>query len=345
MVRSRSVRLRRSTTGGPGYRRQRCGRGWRYFDADGVPVTDADTRARLKGLVIPPAWRDVWICPHDNGHLQATGVDDAGRRQYLYHEQWRQEKDEEKHERVLDLVPKLAGFRAAVSSALAGRGLSGERVLAGALRVLDLGAFRTGGDEYAEENGSRGVATLLRDDVTVENGELVFHFVAKGGVDRSARIADPELAGLVRALRQARPPGERLLAWRAGGTWHEVHADAVNDRFKELTGPEFTVKDLRTWHATVTAAVAFASLPRPTSRRATTAAVNRVMDEVAQRLGNTRAVVRRSYVDPRIVTAFEQGRTLDPAVVNRDRPEVERAVRRLLAEWRVRRAVAGTRVG
>lgn len=316
-------RLRRSTPDGPGYRRQRRGRGWQYFDADGEPLTDAETKARLKALVIPPAWRDVWICPHDNGHLQATGVDDAGRRQYLYHDQWRREKDEEKHERVLDLVPKLADFRAAVGEALAGKGLTCERVLAGALRMLDRGVFRTGGDEYAEENGSRGVATLLRDDVTVRNGELVFHFVAKGGVDRSVRLADPGLARLVRALRQARPAGARLLAWRADGEWHEVHADAVNERFKELTGPEFTVKDLRTWHATVTAAVAFAEESRPASARA----VNRVMDEVAERLGNTRAVVRRSYVDPRVVTAFEEGRTIDAG-----REDVEQAVCRLLAE-------------
>jgi DNA topoisomerase I len=328
------ARLRRSRSDGPGYRRLRRGRGWQYLDAEGEPLTDPEIKQRLDGLVIPPAWRDVWICPYANGHLQATGVDDAGRRQYLYHEQWRLEKDEEKHERVLELVPKLPSFRTAVHGDLTGKGLTCRRVLAGALRMLDCGVFRTGGDAYAEENGSRGVATLLREDVAFKSGDLLFHYTAKGGIERRLRMKDPELASLIRGLRRARPEGERLLAYRDGRTWCEVRADAVNERFKELTGPEFTAKDLRTWNATVVAAVAFAQVGRPGSQRGRKKVEVQVMDQVAEQLGNTRTVARQSYVDPRVVSAFDDGRTIKLAAVESSgeaaRAEIERAVYRLL---------------
>jgi DNA topoisomerase-1 len=332
-----AVRLRRSEPDGAGYRRRRSGSGWCYLDADGDLVTDLEIKARLKGLVIPPAWRDVWICPYANGHLQATGVDDAGRRQYLYHEQWRQERDEEKYDRVLELVPMLPEFRVAIESDLKGSGLTCRRVLAGALRMLDRGVFRTGGDEYAEENGSRGVATLLREDVVFDKGDLLFRYTAKGGVERRLRMRDPALGSLIRGLRRVRSEGERLLAWREGRVWHEVRADAVNERFKELTGPEFTAKDLRTWNATVVAAVAFAESDRSGSGRGRKKVEVQVMDQVAEQLGNTRTVARRSYVDPRIVQAFEHGDTITLAIDSdgdRARAEIESAAYRLLTGQR-----------
>jgi DNA topoisomerase IB len=328
------MRLRRADPAKPGFARRRRGRGWQYLDSDGSPITDREVCVRLSDLVIPPAWQDVWICPHPNGHLQAVGTDDAGRRQYLYHPQWRQDRDEQKHDRILELVPKLPEFRAAVDTDLKGRGLTCPRVTAGALRMLDRGVFRTGGDEYAELNGSRGAATLLRQDVAVQRGELVFHFPAKGGIDRRLRIRDEALTRLIRALRRAREDDERLLAYRSGRDWREVHAGDVNERFKELTGPEFTAKDLRTWNATVVAAVAFASADRPESKRGRKRVEVQVMDEVAFQLGNTRTVARNSYVDPRVVEAFENGttirKTLESADPEHARGEIELAVHSLL---------------
>jgi DNA topoisomerase-1 len=208
-----------------------------------------------------------------------------------------------------------------------GRGLTCPRVHAGALRMLDRGVFRTGGEEYSDE--SRGVATLLRDDVTVVRGELAFCFTAKGGVERRLRMKDPELVKLVRALRRANAGTDRLLVYRDGENWREVHADSINARFKELTGDEFTAKDLRTWNATVVAAVSFAQAEPPKSKTARKRAEAEVLDRVAEQLGNTRAVARRSYVDPRLIAAFGRGKTIDLGAVE-DREGIERAVLHLL---------------
>ena len=324
------MRLRRSNPAGPGLSRRRCGRGWQYRDANGVPLTDAEVQDRIRGLVIPPAWREVWICPYPNGHLQAVGTDEAGRRQYLYHEQWRVQRDEQKHDRVLDLVERLPEFRAAIDTDLTGRGLTCARVHAGALRMLDRGVFRTGGEEYADENGTRGVATLLKDDVAIVRGELAFCFTAKGGIERRLRMRDAELVKLVRSLRRAEHETDRLLVYRNGDRqWREVHADSINARFQDLTGDQFTAKDLRTWNATVVAAVAFAHAERQTSQRGRKRVEAAVLDQVAEQLGNTRAVARRSYVDPRVVAAFDRGRTIE---LSTRRADIEQAVAQLVRE-------------
>ncbi|SFQ31354.1 DNA topoisomerase IB [Amycolatopsis arida] len=339
------MRLRRSDPNTSGIRRQRRGRGFRYLAADGTPVTDPELLRRIRGLVIPPAWRDVWICPHPAGHIQAVGVDDAGRRQYIYHEQWRRQRDVEKHQRVLDLARRLPRFRAAVKADLDAGGTGRNRVLAAALRMLDVGVFRTGGEEYAEDNGTHGAATLLREHVRKSGDELVFCYTAKGGIERTVRIRDADLAAVISTLRRARPPTDRLLAYRENGRWHEVHAEDINERFKELAGERFTAKDLRTWNATVLAATAFAETERPTSKRGRARAVTAVMREVAEELGNTPTVARKSYVDPRVVRAWEEGITIAPAVRRargqvaaggQDAPErmratLERAVARMLA--------------
>jgi DNA topoisomerase IB len=302
-------------------------------------ITDPAIRDRIRGLVIPPAWREVWICPHANGHIQAVGIDDAGRRQYIYHPAWRRAREEEKHERVLDLARKLPDVRVRIHEDLTGTGLGRDRVLAGALRVLDRGVFRTGGEEYAEENDSRGVATLLREHVRLRGDELHFEFPAKGGIERSAGIRDPELARLVSVLRRGRDDGQRLFAYRNGhGERKELHAQDVNERFKELAGNEFTVKDMRTWTATVLAATEFAAREPPGSERAAKRAEAGVMRAVAEQLGNTPTVARQSYVDPRVCAAFRDGRTIGTALGrigtngdgNRTREELERAVLHLL---------------
>lgn len=333
-----SERLRRADPDSPGVVRQRRGRGFRYLDASGEVVTDAGLLSRIEDLVIPPAWRKVWICPDRLGHIQAIGVDVAGRRQYLYHPEWRRARDEEKHDRVLVLARRLPKLRAAIESDLDRRGTGRDRVLAAALRILDLGVFRTGGEEYAEENGTHGLATLLREHVTVRAGELVFCYPAKGGIERNVRIRDEHLVRVVRSLRRAGPGTDRLLAYRAKGSWHEVRADEINERLKVLAGEEFTGKDLRTWNATVLAAVAFANREPPSSPTARKRAEAAVMREVAEGLRNTPAVARRSYVDPRVVRAFDKDLTIKPALRragsidddHRARAVVERAVIRLL---------------
>ncbi|MFL6120967.1 DNA topoisomerase IB, partial [Actinophytocola sp.] len=302
-------RLRRSDVRKPGLGRQRCGRGWRFFDTAGRPLRDPEQVERIRGLAIPPAWQDVWICPFPNGHIQAIGTDAAGRRQYLYHTQWREQRDAEKHDRVLRLAGRLPAFRMAVDGDLCGKGLTERRVLAGALRMLDRGVFRTGGEEYAEE--SRGVATLLCGDVTVRRGEIHFDYIAKGGIERRLRIHDDRLAPLISALRRGRADDDRLLSYRKGQGFCPVRAEDINARLQEIVGRDFTAKDLRTWHATVLAAVIIAGHEAPRSQAALRRVEKAVMKDVSEQLGNTPAVARRSYVDPRVLSAFEQGRTID----------------------------------
>ncbi|MEU5696113.1 DNA topoisomerase IB [Actinosynnema sp. NPDC020468] len=327
------MRLRRSDPASPGWRRRARGRGFGYTDADGAPLPP-DAVARIKALVIPPAWRDVWVSPHPNGHIQAVGTDAAGRRQYLYHERWRQNRDEEKHDRVLTLAPALPAFRRAITADLRRRGRGRARVLAVALATLDRGVFRVGGDSYAEDNGTHGVATLLCSHVTVHGSEVDFRYPAKGGIEFTTTLEHPDLARAVAALKRAGHPDERLLT---DSTGHEVASDEVNARFKELVGDEHTVKDLRTWHATVSAAVAFARADRPSSARARKRLEAEVIREVSELLGNTPAVARKSYVDPRVVEAFHRGevikkctgRTLKKCT---DRTKAEREVIRLLSQ-------------
>ncbi|MFJ6677252.1 DNA topoisomerase IB [Actinosynnema sp. NPDC091369] len=318
------MRLRRSDPSGPGWRRRARGRGFSYTDVDGQPLPP-DEVARVKSLVIPPAWREVWVCPHPNGHIQAVGTDAAGRRQYLYHERWRQDRDEEKHERVLALAPLLPGFRAELARELRGRGRSRERVLAVALAVLEQGVFRVGGETYAADNGTHGVATLLCSHVAVRGSTVDFCYPAKGGIQFTTEVEDPSLARAVRGLLRGRGEEERLLVDERGCA---VGSDDVNERFKEMVGAEFSVKDLRTWHATVLAAAAFAREGRPETKRGRKRVEAEVMREVSEHLGNTPAVARKSYVDPRVVRLFHEGVVIRPK--SADRETVERAVLRLL---------------
>jgi DNA topoisomerase IB len=288
------------------------GKGFRYLDADGRTLTAEDI-ARVKALVIPPAWREVWISPHPNGHIQAVGYDDAGRRQYLYHEQWRTKRDAEKFDRVLRLAPRLRKFRAQIEADMRSRGR--RRLLAIALRMLDLGVFRVGHEEYAEDNGTHGVATLLCEHLSVRGDRVRFRFPAKHGVEVDEEIIDPKLARAVRSLLKDQTPDCRVF---------DLTADDINERLRELVGEEFSAKDLRTWHATVRAAQAFAHAleerGKPSKR-----AISAVMKEVAQDLGNTPSVARKSYVDPRLTEAFERGE-----VIGKGDPE--RAVRKLLKQ-------------
>lgn len=313
------MRLRRSVVRGPGLRRIRRGRGFSYENPDGTPVTDQATLQRIKDLVIPPAWKNVWICPYPNGHIQAVGTDAAGRRQYLYHQRWHQERNEEKFDRVLEMSAALPEMRRQIAADLRGRGLSRDRVLAVALHLLDLGYFRAGSEQYVEENNSFGISTLLCEHVTVQRSFIEFDFPAKSGVRRTLTIDDPTAVRSVRALLRRPERTERLLVCRNGTGWTDIHADDLNARFKELVGTEYTVKDLRTWHGTVLAAAAFVDADPPVNKTVIKRVESAVMKEVAEELGNTPAVARASYVDPRVVEGYESNLTIAAAVRRSER--------------------------
>jgi DNA topoisomerase-1 len=307
------MRLRRSVVSGPGIRRVGRGRGFSYQHPDGTPVTDEATLHRIKDLVIPPAWKKVWIAPHANAHIQVLGTDAAGRRQYIYHEQWQEERNEEKFDRVLEMSSALPEMRQRIAEDLRSRGIGRKRVLALALQLLDLGYFRAGSEQYAEENNSFGIATLLCEHVTLQREAVEFDYPAKSGVRRTLVVEDKEVVRSVRALMRRPDRSERLLVCRNSSGYADIHADDLNARFKELVGDEYTVKDLRTWHGTVLAAAAFVDADPPSNKSVIKRVESAVMKEVAEELGNTPAVARRSYVDPRVVTGYENGLTIAAA--------------------------------
>lgn len=343
--RQKAPGLSRSDPSEAGIRRQRSGRGFRYVGPGGRPVKDPRALARIKALVIPPAWEDVWICPDPGGHIQAVGTDAAGRRQYRYHDLWREQQDQQKHDRMLEFGAALPGIRRTVRRHLDGRGLSRDRVLAAAISLIDLGFFRPGGEEYAAENGTFGLATICRQHVACHRDEIVFDYTAKGAKHREQAVADDQVCAVVRGLKRRRGGGDELLAYRAGRRWHDVTATDLNDYLHEVSGGagDFTVKDFRTWHATVLAAVGLAvsksAAGTPAARKR---AVARVVREVADYLGNTPAVARASYVDPRIIEEYERGRTIAAALGDlgassefgqlATHGRVERAVLRVLAD-------------
>jgi DNA topoisomerase-1 len=324
------MRLRRSVLSEPGIARKRRGKGFAYYGPDGERLDDERTLQRIKDLVIPPAWKKVWISPHPNGHIQAVGTDAAGRRQYLYHTAWQEERAEEKFDRVLELSTRLPAWRDRTAADLAGRGLTRERVLALALRLLDRGYFRAGGEQYAEENESYGIATLLCEHVTVHRDAVDFDYPAKSGVRRTLEIEDPAVVRAVRALMRRTERTERLLVCRTASGWIDVRADDLNARFKGLVGDEYTVKDLRTWHGTVLAAAAFADADPAVSQRLAKRVEAAVMREVADELGNTPAVARGSYVDPRVVTGYRQGQTIAAATRRAERTRRPEAAQEIL---------------
>ncbi|MFE9655405.1 DNA topoisomerase IB [Micromonospora sp. NPDC006431] len=326
------MRLRRSDPGRPGYGRRRRGKGWLFVDPEGAPVRDPDELARLRDLVIPPAWRDVWISPYPNGHIQATGIDAAGRKQYLYHPQWRQKRDEAKFDHVLGVAHRLPVLRDQVDHDLALRGLRRERVLATVARLLDMGTFRVGSDQYATgDDPTFGVATLRPEHARSRGGCVVFEFPAKGGIEQVRRIEDAELCRVLTSLRRRRRTEERLFGYWDGRLWRDVRSDEVNDYLRDASGGEMTAKDFRTWHATVLAATELAAAGAQRSATARKRAVAAVMRSVAELLGNTPTVARTSYVDPRVVDLYHDG-VVVPVEPATPRQAVEKAVLALLEE-------------
>ncbi len=305
------VRLRRTRAGEPGIRRVRRGRGFSYTDADGVPIADAELRGRIVALAIPPAWTDVWICSFPNGHIQATGVDAAGRRQYLYHPTWREQRDRQKFDRALALAESLPAARRGVTIDLRRDGLPRERVLAAAFRMLDVARLRVGSERYALEHGSVGLSTLLGAHARVEDGRIVhLEFPGKSGQEWSSEVTDPDLAAAVAGLKR-RGPRARLLAWRDDAGAHPVRAEDINADIRARTGGDFTAKDFRTLHGTAAAALALARTGPKPSASAQDRAIAAAVRQTAELLGNTPAVARASYIDPRILDLYRDGVTID----------------------------------
>jgi DNA topoisomerase-1 len=305
------ARLRRSDPRRPGISRRRRGRGFSYAHPDGKRVTDDDTLQRIRGLAVPPAWSDVWICPWPNGHIQAVGTDAAGRRQYRYHAQWRLDRDREKFERMRDFGRVLPRLRSRVTRDLKRDGLTRDRVLATVVRLLDVGFFRIGGEEYALEHETFGVASLRKEHVRIHDGVMTFDYPAKDGIERTLTIRDTPAGAVVAELRRRRSGGPNLFAYKQGRRWVQVHAHDVNLYIKSVAGEHFSAKDFRTWSATVLAAAALAeNEPVPKSRAGRRRAVVEAVGTVAEHLGNTPTVSRSSYVDPRVIDHFEGGETI-----------------------------------
>jgi DNA topoisomerase-1 len=309
-------RLRRADCSGPGIVRRKRGRGFEYVDESGARIEDEEVLARIRELVIPPAWEDVWICPYPFGHIQAVGTDAAGRRQYLYHELWRERRDQEKFDEMLRFARALPKIRRITERHLRDTGLTRRRVLACSVRLLDRGFFRIGTEDYAERNGTYGLATMEKRHVTLApHNVLVFDYVAKSGKKRVQSVVDANAYAVVEKLKRRRGGGSELLAFKDGRAWVDVRSDHINDYIKDVTGEDFSAKDFRTWHGTVLAAVALAVSGQATSSRtARTRAISRAVKEVAHYLGNTPAVCRASYIDPRVFDRYRDGVTIGGAL-------------------------------
>ena len=320
-------RLRTVSPREPGWRRVRHGRGHRYLDVDGTPL-DKERVEQVKALVIPPAWRDVWISPYPNAHLQAVGTDDAGRRQYLYHPYWRQKRDQAKFDRVIEMAGQLPRVRGVLRRELQDAALDRDSALATAVRLVDLGLFRLGSDTYTEQNGSYGLTTLERRHVSRDGDARTFCFVGKAGVEHEIRLTDPQVVPLIDKMTQRRPPDARVLSARDGRRWVPLSAADINEYIRELFGMEVSAKDFRTWHATVHVARWVGAAEPVSTKRKRATVVREAVVSASQQLGNTPTVCRSSYVDPRVIDLYESDTTIPPEVARLE-PETDRARNRI----------------
>ncbi len=315
------IGLRYSTDGTPGYRRRRSGRGFSYLDTHGNRITDPRTLARIRSLAIPPAWTDVWICPSPNGHLQATGRDARGRKQHRYHPRFREAREESKFERMLAFADALPRIREATERDLARSGLPREKVLAAVVRLLELTLIRVGNEEYARLNRSFGLTTLRDRHARIEGTRIRFRFRGKSGQTHEVGLRDRRLASVVRRCQEL--PGQELFQYvDDDGEVRDVSSDDVNEYIRAASGGDFTAKDFRTWAGTVLAYRALRALEPGASTRAARRNVVAAMRQTAERLGNTPAVARKSYVHPAVVDAYLDGR-IGGALVEAAEDEVE----------------------
>ena len=287
-------------------RRRRGKRNFTYLDAGGRAVTDAAVISRIRSLAIPPAWEDVWICPFENGHLQATGKDARGRKQYRYHPRFRQVRDRNKYEHIIDFAQALPAIRRRVDADLSRPGLPKGKVLAAVVRLLEATLIRVGNEEYAKENHSYGLTTLLQRHVDVAGAHIHFRFRGKSGVDHDIDLDDARLAEIVRQCHEL--PGQELFQYLDdGGDWHDVNSADVNGYLHEIAGEEFTAKDFRTWSGTVLAAMALGGLAGFTTRAQARKNIAAAVESVAHKLGNTKAVCRKCYVHPAVFEGYLDG--------------------------------------
>lgn len=306
---AKAAGLRYSSDDKPGITRRRAGKGWSFTGPDGSKITDKETIARIKALAIPPAYRDVWINPNPRGHIQATGRDARGRKQYRYHPKWRLIRDESKYERMIAFGQALPTIREGVAADLKRPGLPREKVLATLVRLLETTLIRVGNEEYAKQNESYGLTTLHGDHVAVEGTRIEFSFRGKSGKDHHIGIRDRKLAAIMRKIQEL--PGQTLFQYAdRDGDVRAVDSGDVNDYLRQLSGHDFTAKDFRTWGGTVLAALALRDLGPSDTAAATRATTIQAIDQVAARLGNTRAVCQKCYIHPGVLTGYADGSLL-----------------------------------
>jgi DNA topoisomerase-1 len=297
--------LRYVSDASPGIKRMPRGKSFRYFTAEGAPVRTRATLARIRSLAIPPAWRDVWICEREDGHLQATGRDARGRKQYRYHPRWREVRDESKYGRVAAFLRALPRIRRRVTRDLARPGLPREKVLATVVRLLETTFVRVGNAEYARQNESFGLTTLRERQVRVRGAKLKFEFRGKSGVEHCIEVSDPRLAAIVRRMQDL--PGEELFHYLdERGETRSIESADVNAYLREAAGDEFTSKDFRTWAGTMLAAQTLRAIGPAASRAEARSNIARAVEAVAARLGNTKAVCRKCYIHPEVLEDYLQ---------------------------------------
>jgi DNA topoisomerase I len=307
---ARSADLRHVSDDQPGTRRVKAGKGFRYVKADGKPVTDPDDLLRIRRLGIPPAWRDVWICPHASGHLQATGRDDRGRKQYRYHTRWREVRDQAKYDKMVSFAQALPTIRRRTSTDLRKPGLPREKVLAAVVRIMEKTLIRVGNEEYADQNDSYGLTTLQDHHADVRGSKVTFEFKGKSGKEHEIDLEDKRLARIVARCQDL--PGEELFQYKdEKGVTRDIGSADVNDYLRQASGENFTAKDFRTWAGTVLAARALQEFQSFTSTAQAKKNLMRAIDAVAMRLGNTKTVCRKCYVHPAIINSYMEGSLLD----------------------------------
>jgi DNA topoisomerase IB len=326
--------LTRSDPHGPGIARRRDGDAFQYLDPSGQVITSAGTLMRVRALAIPPAWTRVWISPDPLGHIQATGVDSRGRTQYRYHQIWREQRDAQKFAHMLRFAGALPALRAATVHDLRHRGLDRDRVVSGAVRLIDLGLFRIGGERYAELDHHYGIATLEKRHITLRRDGISFDYVAKEGKRREITVTDPAVLPTVRALARSDNGLDALFCWERDGAWHSLRSHDVSEYIAARAGAHFTAKEFRTWNATVLMALLLANAEPQATARGRSRVIAASIRGVAQWLGDTPAVARAAYIDPGLISRYESSGQLPeiPALPAElpAMPEAEAAVAALL---------------
>ncbi len=318
---------------GPGIRREAAGTGYSYRDPDDGAISDKDTLKRVRSLAVPPAWTDVWICPRPTGHIQATGRDSRGRKQYIYHADWREVRDRNKYERILDFARLLPRIRAAVARDMSKRGMPREKVLATVVSLLDKTLIRVGNDGYARDNGSYGLTTLRSRHLEVDGTEMRFHFKGKSGKTWRLSVRDRRIARIVRSIQDL--PGQHLFQYLDDeGAARSINSADVNDYLREIAGADVSAKDFRTWAGTVLAVLALSALEAFTTQTQAKMNVRRAIEAVADKLGNTPTICRKCYIHPEIVACYMEGAlpvvTVAGSTSSVTLPAEEAAVLRLL---------------